>query len=105
MLVEKVKFAGREYIVMDKFEYQDKEYIYIFEDISKDIKGKDIKNLTENIEAKADFIYKCEDGKYENVVDDNLYEKLMILVNKRNMTGQSNFFDINQFIGDNEGEV
>ena len=90
MIVDKVNFAGREYIIIDKFKYQDIEYVYIFEDISKKIKGKDITKLNENIEAKADFIYRCNDGKWENVVDDNLYEELMSIANTRNMTGQLN---------------
>ena len=94
MMVEKVEFAGTNYIIMDKFEYDHVEYLYIFEDISKKIKGKDINNLQEEIEAKADFIYKCSDGKWENVVDDELYEKLFSIVDKRNMCGISQF-DIN----------
>lgn len=89
MIVDKFKFAGIDYIVLDQFEYDGVEYIYIFEDITDKIKGKDINNLDENIEAKADFVFKCEDGKYENVVDDELYNKLMSQVNKRNMLGKN----------------
>lgn len=85
MIVEKFKFAGIDYIVMDKFDYDGVTYMYIFEDISEKIKGKDISKLEENIEAKADFVFKCDDGMYENVTDDNLYSKLMTQVNKRNM--------------------
>ena len=55
MMVEKFEFAGTEYIVIDKFEYQGTEYMYVFEDISKKIKGKDINSLQENINAKADL--------------------------------------------------
>lgn len=87
MMVEKFKFAGIDYIIMDKFEHDGIEYMYLFEDISEKIKGKDLSNLEENINAKVDFVYKCEDGMYENVVNDNLYNKLMALVNKRNMYG------------------
>lgn len=94
MMVEKVKFAGTDYIIMDKFEFDHVEYLYIFEDISQKIKGKDINNLQEEIKAKADFIYKCSDGKWENVVDDELYEKLFSIVDKRNMSGTSQF-DVN----------
>lgn len=94
MMVEKVKFAGIEYIIMDKFELRGTEYLYIFEDISKKIKGKDIMNLKENINAKADFIFKCSDEKWENVVDDDLYEELFSIVDKRNMSGISQF-DVN----------
>ena len=94
MMVEKVKFAGTDYIIMDKFEFDHVEYLYIFEDISQKIKGKDINHLQEEIKAKADSIYKCSDGKWENVVDDELYEKLFSIVDKRNMSGTSQF-DVN----------
>lgn len=93
MMVEKFKFAGTEYIIIDKFEYQGIEYMYVFEDISKKIKGKDINNLQENINAKADFVFKCEDGMFENVVDDELYKKLISLENKRNMTGKNEILE------------
>lgn len=97
MMVEKFKFAGIEYIIIDKFEYQGIEYMYVFEDISKKIKGKDINNLQENINAKVDFVFKCEDGMFENVVDDELYKKLMSLENKRNMTGKNGILE--QYFG------
>lgn len=97
MMVEKFKFAGIEYIIIDKFEYQGIEYMYVFEDISKKIKGKDINNLQENINAKADFVFKCEDGMFENVVDDELYKKLMSLENKRNMTSKNEILE--QYFG------
>ncbi len=93
MMVEKFEFAGTEYIVIDKFEYQGTEYMYVFEDISKKIKGKDINSLQENINAKADFVFKCEDGMFENVVDDELYKKLISLENKRNMTGKNEILE------------
>lgn len=83
MKVEKFLFAGTEYIIVDKFIFDNIEYMYIFEDISKKI------NKDENVDAKADFVFLCEDGKYENVTDEDLYIKLMQLVNKRNMTYQS----------------
>lgn len=85
MVVGKVNFAGLDYIIVDRFTYEGTEYLYIFEDISEKIKGKKISEL--NIDAKADFIFKCDDGKYENVTDDNLYKKLMWLENKRNASG------------------
>ena len=93
MIVDKVLFGGTNYIVIDKFEYDGVEYIYAFQDISKKIKGKAISDIKEEIVAKADFIYKCNDGMYENVVDDELYNKLMILVNKRNMYGINDIYN------------
>ena len=85
MIVGKVNFAGLDYIIIDRFTYNNTEYLYIFEDISKKLDGKKIGEV--QLEAKADFIFKCPDGKYENVVDDDLYSKLMQIVNKRNLTG------------------
>ena len=93
MIIEKFKFANTEYIIIDKFEYENIEYMYIFEDISKKIKGKDLNNLKENITAKADFVFKCDDGMYENVTEDLLYGKLISIVNKRNMTGKNEMID------------
>ena len=88
MVVGKVNFSGLDYIIVDRFEYEGIEYLYIFEDITEKIKGKNISEL--DIDAKADFIFKCDDGKYENVVDDALYSKLMWLENKRNASGGNN---------------
>lgn len=100
MMVEKFNFAGIDYIIMDKLEHEGVEYMYVFEDISEKIKGKDLSNLEEEINAKADFVYKCEDGMYENVVDDTLYNKLMSLVNKRNMYGINDI--MNKYLGISE---
>lgn len=99
MVVNKIQFAGISYILIDKFEYKGVEYLYLFEDITEKIRGKNLSNL-EGINAKADFVYKCEDGMYENVVDDELYSKLMVQVNKRNMCGTNeilkNYFKVSE---------
>lgn len=86
MTVGKINFGNLDYIIVDRFEYNEVEYMYIFEDITEKIKGKGISGL-DNIDVKADFIFKCNDGKYENVTDDELYQKLMFLENKRNSLG------------------
>ena len=85
MIVDKFKFAGKEYIIIDRFKYEGIEYMYIFEDITDKMREKDLNPLEDKIEATADFVYKCDDGKYENVVDDKLYNKLLAMTNKRNM--------------------
>lgn len=87
MLVDKFEFAGIDYIVVDKFEYDGIEYMYIFEDISEKL------YKSENIEAKADFVFKCEDGMYENVTDDDLYNKLMYIVSKNNTVGTNDIIE------------
>jgi len=97
MMVDKFEFAGTDYIIIDKFKHQGIEYIYILEDITEKLKGKDISNLKEEINAKADFVYECPDGMYENVVDDKLYGELIKLVNKRNMYGINEI--LNKYLG------
>lgn len=84
MVVEKMTFGEEEYIVIDKFEYKGIVYLLLAEDISEKIKGKDLGKLKENINMKMEFVYKCEDGMYENVVDDKLYNELMSFENQRN---------------------
>ena len=81
--VYKFNFNNMEYIVLDKFEYNGKEYMYIVEDFNN--KSKD----GENLKIVADFVFKCSDGMYENVVDDNLYNELINEVNKRNLENKN----------------
>lgn len=81
--VYKFNFNNMEYIVLDKFEYNGKEYMYIVEDFNN--KAKD----GESLKIAADFVFKCSDGMYENVVDDNLYNELINEVNKRNLENKN----------------
>lgn len=81
--VYKFNFNNMEYIVLDKFEYNGKEYMYIVEDFNNKVKDG------ENLKIAADFVFKCSDGMYENVVDDNLYNELINEVNKRNLENKN----------------
>ena len=88
--VYKFTFNNMEYIILDKFEFEGKKYMYIVEDFSKKAKeGEPLKII-------ADFVYKCEDGKYANVVDDELYALLTREVTQRNLENKNkirNFYD------------
>ena len=85
--VRKMNFAGRDYIVMDKFTFEDKEYICLYEDVLKELK-------TLNRSIIVDFVYKCDDGMYENVVDDNLYERLLVEESKRQNSGDNEIYKL-----------
>ena len=69
--VQKMIFAGREYIVFDKFEYKGVEYLCLYEDISKKVDFRNLGKLKENVEMYVDFVYKCDDGMYEDVVEES----------------------------------
>ncbi len=75
---QKISFGNKEFYVICHFEYNGTRYYYIVEDTYKE--GMDITRPEGNIEVN--FIYKCEDGKYENVVDDNLFSELMLEASK-----------------------
>ena len=44
-------------------------------------------------DIEINFIFKREDGKYENVVDDNLFKKLLNLASKRLVLNQNKYFN------------
>lgn len=81
---EIVNFNGKKYILVDKFEYKGKEYLYIIEDKSAEIeKLEKIENF--NGTAEFNFLVKCDDGDYETIVDNELTEKLLAHVGLRKM--------------------
>ena len=87
--VQKMIFAGREYIVFDKFEYKGVEYLCLYEDISKKVDFRNLGKLKENVEMYVDFVYKCDDGMYEDVVEEDLYNELCSFENKRQENGDN----------------
>lgn len=87
--VEKMKFAGREYIIVDEFEYKGVEYLCLYEDISTKVDLRNLNNLKENAEMYIDFVYKCDDGMYEDVVEEDLYNELCSVENKRQENGEN----------------
>lgn len=77
----RIKFADKEWLVIDNIEYEGVKYFYIIEDISEQLEG-----LDKIEEYKGDFliefIYRKENGDYKNVTDAELKNKLMTIVGK-----------------------
>ena len=87
--VEKMKFAGMEYIIIDEFEYKGVEYLCLYEDISTKVDLRNLNNLKENAEMYIDFVYKCDDGMYEDVIEEDLYNELCLIENNRQENGEN----------------
>lgn len=85
----KIQFGEKDFYVVDFFEYEGVRYYYIYEDVYEE--GMDISKFDGDIEIN--FIFKREDGKYENVVDDNLFKKLLNLASKRLVLNQNKYFN------------
>lgn len=84
--MQKIGFGNKDFYVVDFFEYKGERYYYIIEDIYKE--GMDVNNPTGNVEIN--FIYKCSDGNFENVVDDKLFRQLMNFETERTLEGKNN---------------
>lgn len=85
----KIQFGEKEFYVVDEFEYDGKKYYYIYEDVYK--KGMDISKFEGDIEVN--FIFKRDDGKFENVVDDKLFNKLLYTASKRLVLDKNKYFN------------
>lgn len=87
---EILNFNGKKYILVDRFEFRNKEYLYIIEDKSAEIeKYEHPEDFQGNIEIN--FLTKCEDGEYETVVDDELFQKLLQQEGLRNLQGKNQY--------------
>lgn len=87
----RIRFANKEWLVIDNIEYEGTKYFYIIEDISEQLEK--INNIEEyKGNFLIEFIYKKEDGNYKNVTDIELKDKLMTIV------GKNVFFRKNDFI-------
>ncbi len=86
--VKKMNFAGRDYIVMDRFVFEDKEYLCLYEDVLKEIKENPNRTII------VDFVFKCDDGMYENIVDPTLYEKLLREEYQRQDSGKNEVYNL-----------
>jgi len=84
----KIQFGDKDFYVVDNFEYDGVKYYYIYEDVYKE--GMDIQKFEGDIEVN--FIFRRDDGKYENVVDDKLFNKLLNLASKRLVLNKNKFF-------------
>ena len=70
----KIQFGEKAFYVVDDFEYE----------------GMDISKFDGDIEIN--FIFKRDDGKFENVVDDKLFNKLLNIASKRLILNQNKYF-------------
>lgn len=84
----KIQFGNKDFYVVDAFEYDGKKYYYIYEDVYFD--GMDISKF--DGEMEVNFIFKRDDGKFENVVDDTLFKKLLDIASKRLILNQNKMF-------------
>lgn len=85
---ELIKFNGKVFLLIDRFNFKGKEYLYIIEDKSAEIdKLEHAEDFQGNIEI--DFITKCDDGQYETVVDDKLFQRLLREEGLRNLRGKN----------------
>lgn len=89
----KIQFGDKDFYVVDNFEYDGVKYYYIYEDVYTE--GMDVQKFEGDIEVN--FIFKRADGKYENVVDDKLFKKLLNFASKRLILNKNKFFRNNEF--------
>ena len=83
----RIKFADREWLVVDNIKYEGVKYFYIIEDISEEIEKLDnIEEYEGNI--CIEFIYKLDNGNYKNVTDSDLISKLSSIVALKNLTSE-----------------
>lgn len=77
----RIKFDNREWLVIDNIEYKGIKYYYIIEDISE--KLNNLKSLDEyKGNFSMEFIYKLDNGNYNNVTDKALLNTLSSIVAK-----------------------
>ena len=84
----KIQFGDKDFYVVDEFEFEGTKYLYIYEDVyEKGMKPEDFEG-----DVEVNFIFERKDGKYENVVDDKLFNQLLDYASKRLLTGQNTMF-------------
>ncbi len=77
----RIKFDNREWLVIDNIEYKGIKYYYIIEDISE--KLNNLKSLDEyKGNFSMEFIYKLDNGNYNNVTDKALLNTLSSIIAK-----------------------
>lgn len=84
----KIQFGDKNFYVVDEFEYNERKYYYIYEDVY--VEGMKMDEFGGDVEVN--FIFKRDDGKFENVVDDKLFNKLLNIASKRLVLNQNKYF-------------
>ena len=84
----KIQFGDKDFYIVDEFEYKGVKYSYIYEDVYEN--GMKIEEFAGDVEVN--FIFKREDGMYENVDNPALFQELLDYASKRLVTGQNHYF-------------
>ncbi len=86
----RIKFANRQWLVIDNIQYNQQKYYYIIEDISEQLIGL---NSLEEYEGNflAEFIYEIDNGNYKNVTDQELIEQLLAIVGQKTILNKEDF--------------
>ena len=75
----RIKFADKEWLVVENIEYKGIKYYCIVEDISDELEK--LEKLSDyKGRLSVEFIYQLDNGKYKNVTDKELIEKLLLVV-------------------------
>jgi len=90
--IQKMNFAGTDFVVMDKFEYKGITYLCLYEDITKKTDLRNLSNLKEDVNMLVEFVYEVENGMYENIVDEEKYNELCAVETKRQENGENTAF-------------
>ena len=88
----KIKYNGKEIYIAALVEYKGIKYYYIVENVYKP--GLDLNNLKEDLNVEVNFIYKLDNGLYQNVGDEELFNKLLKLANIDYISNGNPFLNI-----------
>lgn len=77
------KYGGKEYYVVDCFEYKGRKYYFIVDKIA--VGGEDTEIDTLNSMSKSNFIYKIYDRYFNNVSDEKLFDELFDIEKRRSL--------------------
>ncbi len=89
----KVRFGEKEFYVVATVEYENVKYFYLVESVPG-AENLDIDNLQDDVNIEINFVFKRDDGLYENVTDDELFDKLLKLVSIDYIAGNNQFIDV-----------
>lgn len=88
----KIEYNGKEFYIAALVEYKGVKYYYIVENVYKP--GIDFDNLKEDLNVEVNFIYKLDNGLYQNVGDEELFNKLLKLANIDYISNGNPFLNI-----------
>ena len=75
----RIRFADKEWLLIDEVEYEGVKYYYIIEDVSEELNN--LNSIDEyKKEFLMEFIYQVENKMYKNVTDADLKNQLFAAV-------------------------